>query len=373
MKLGFDAKRAFLNKSGLGNYSRNILDGLAKFSPEINQVLFSPKIEEENPIYQLKSIQKPVLPSSLFHKTFKSYWRTKGILTDIKKEQIEIYHGLSNELPLGIEKIGIKTIVTIHDLIFIRYAELYKKIDREIYRKKFKSACERADVIIAISQQTKEDIITYFGIKEEKIRVLYQNCNPIFYRKIGVNERETILAKYDLPRSYFLNVGTIEPRKNVLSALKAWQQTNSEIPFVIIGKGGDYLKKIQAFIAKNNLENQVYIRHNVKTEDLPAIYQNAFAFIYPSIFEGFGIPILEAMQSGTPVISSLGTCFEETGGNAAQYTNPDSISEIKTAIQNLINSEVFRKSCIEKGYLQAEKFSQEKIAMEYLNLYKSLL
>ena len=157
------------------------------------------------------------------------------MLGALKNNHIQLYHGLTNELPLGIHKSGIKTVVSIHDLIFIRFPELYPYFDRKIYKSKFKYACKIADKIIAISQQTKSDIIKYFGIKEEKIEVIYQGCHPIFQKPLPTEELERIKQQYQLPEKYVLNVGTIEKRKNLLSLVKAIKPLE-DINLVIVGK-----------------------------------------------------------------------------------------------------------------------------------------
>ncbi|MES2588301.1 MAG: glycosyltransferase family 1 protein [Bacteroidota bacterium] len=372
MKIGFDAKRAFLNKSGLGNYSRNILNGLSKYFPNDSFQLYTPKTNDLK-LYQKQENQEISLPSGLINSNFKSFWRSKGILKDLKTDKIDLYHGLSNELPFGIEKTGIKSVVTIHDLIFMRYPEFYPKIDRFIYEKKFKSACKRANQIIAISQQTKEDLIHFLSVPEQKIKVVYQNCHPQFYEKQSEEKINSILDKHKIPNEFMLYVGTIEARKNVLTAIKAWHVSKTEIPFLIVGKSTPYINEIKFYLDKYHLNEKVLFRHGIENHELPGLFQQALLFIYPSIFEGFGIPILEAMTSGTPVITSKGSCFEETGGEAAFYVNPTDVGEMKEAILSLISDSTLRENAIKKGFLQAEKFKEEKIATDLMNVYSNLL
>ena len=174
MRIGFDAKRAFLNNTGLGNYSRDTIRVLSNFYPDNKYFLYTPKEKGNSRLAFLDNRNNTFVrtPQSLLNKALKSYWRSKSIVSDLFNNKIDIYHGLSHELPLGIEKTNIKTVVTIHDLIFIRYPHLFRTIDRKIYYKKFNSACHRADKIIAVSQQTKQDIIDFFLIPEEKIEVI---------------------------------------------------------------------------------------------------------------------------------------------------------------------------------------------------------
>jgi len=373
MRIGFDAKRAFLNNTGLGNYSRDTIRVLCSNFPHNKYLLYTP-IKNNNTRVSLvckKSNTTIYTPESLFDRTFKNYWRSKSIVKDLINNNVQIYHGLSNELPIGIEETSIKTVVTIHDLIFMRYPHLFKYIDRKIYYKKFKSACERADKIIAISKQTKKDIINYFFISEKKIQVVYQGCNQIFQNKISVKHKKLITKKHNLPKDYLLYVGTIEERKNLLTLLKALTKIPNQ-NLVIIGEGKSYKKKCLSFIAQNKLSNRVLFLSKLSVEEMAIVYQSAEILIYPSLFEGFGIPILEALFSRTPVITSKGSCFYETAGPYSKYINPLSSSNIKEAIIEIKNSNDLKKNMIEKGFEYAQKFKDDKIAKNLIEIYTSL-
>jgi len=170
MNIGFDSKRAFFNNTGLGNYSRDTIRILGKYFPSNKYFLYTPKIITNNRLNFIRESNNYFVrsPKNILNKIFKNYWRTKNIVKNLIDDQIDIYHGLSHELPLGIEKTNIKSIVTIHDLIFIRFPHFFSSIDRKIYKYKCKSACERASKIIAVSNQTKRDIIQYLKISEKK-------------------------------------------------------------------------------------------------------------------------------------------------------------------------------------------------------------
>ena len=373
MRIGFDAKRAFLNNTGLGNYSRDSIRVLSQYFPENNYFLFTPKRTEYEKIVTNSTTQNIIIktPDSLISKALKDYWRSNGIIKDLIKNKIELFHGLSNELPVFLEKTSIKKIVTIHDLIFIRYPNLFTFIDRKIYYQKFKSACEKADKIIAVSKQTKKDIINFFCIPEEKISVVYQGCNKAFQIQINQNQKQFTLKKYNLPKKYLLYVGTIEERKNLITLLK----TLKELPnqnLVIIGNGKSYKKKCLKFVSDNKLEKQIFFLKDLSLDEMATIYQSADIMIYPSIFEGFGIPILEALFSKTPVISSNGGCFIEAGGPNSKYINPLSFTEIKRAILEIQNSASLRENMIKKGFEYAQEFTDEKIANNLMQVYTNL-
>ncbi len=371
MRIGFDAKRAFYNRSGLGNYSRDTINSLMSYYPEHDFYLYTPR--KKNPIsFILKENAKIIQPQGI-SRFYQSYWRSMTLGNKISRDKLDIYHGLSNELPANIVHSGTRKVVTIHDLIFMRYPELYKSVDREIYQQKFFEASLAADKIIAISEQTKEDIIAFFHIPENKIEVIYQGCNPIFYEQKSESVIQKCLKKHKLPKPFILSVGTLERRKNALHVLQGLKQSKLDIPVVFVGKSTNYIKILQEYIRENKMEKQVIFRHNIPSVDLPAIYQAAKIFIYPSLFEGFGIPILEALNSGTPVITNKYGCFLEAGGDAAIYVNPNHPEEIGVSIHKIIESPQKAETMRQKGLEYAKIFSQEKIAKQLMDLYQSLI
>ncbi|MCF8378867.1 MAG: glycosyltransferase family 4 protein [Bacteroidales bacterium] len=370
MKIAFDAKRAFRNFSGLGNYSRTLINSLSKYFPENEYYLYTPEQGTEivgfppNPT----SI---VMPEKFLDKKFSSYWRTYMISESVRQKKIELYHGLSHELPKNIEKSGAASVVTIHDLIFYRYPELYKAFDRKIYKKKYAHSVKVADKIIAISEQTKRDIVEFLGVDESKIEVVYQSSNPIFNTKYTQSQLSQIKEKYDLPSEFVLSVGTIEKRKNLLELVKAVHHSKSGIPIIVIGKEKEYAKEVFSYIAKNQMSDTYFLK-NVPTEDLPAIYQLASLFVYPSSFEGFGLPVLEALQSGTPVIAAKGSCLEETGGKESIYINPFNTGEFSEAINMVLGNSELRKKMKSHGYEFSKAFLPETTIKSLYTIYESI-
>lgn len=381
MRIAFDAKRAFQNNTGLGNYSRSLIEALAKNYPEHEYYLAAPKQTDMFSIVGMNNVCT-ITPKGIW-KPLSSLWRSKYVINDLKKLGINVYHGLSNEIPSGINDTGIKSVVTIHDLIFERYPKQYKSVDVAIYRKKFISACKYADKVIAISEQTKQDIMEFYKTPEHKIEVCYQSCNPIFEGIVTEEEKKSIRAKYQLPEKYFLYVGSVIERKNLLLICKALLLSNSTIPLVVIGNGNNgYLQTVKSYITENNLQKTViFLSESPKAmsdkgfrsaNDFPAIYQSAIAMIYPSIFEGFGIPILEALWSRLPVITSTVSCMPETGGDAAYYIDPGDADSLAKAMQQIATDDVLRKTMIEKGVVHAQKFAPATCAEAVMKVYQSL-
>lgn len=369
MKIGFDAKRAFVNKAGLGNYSRDVIRSLHDLYPENDYVLFS--TQKETNLLE-KSYHKNLITPNKTSKISKSYWRSYSILKEIENSKLDIYHGLSNELPLNINKSKVKKVVTIHDLIFIKFPQLYPYIDRKIYFKKFYSACKSADKIIATSNQTKLDIIKYFNVSENKIVVIYQSCNITFKKKINELDKQAILKKYNLPENYILTVGTVEQRKNALNVLKALYYFDLNTNYVLVGRKTPYAQEIIDYAAKHNISEKLHIIENVTNEDLPGIYQMSRLFVYPSVYEGFGIPVIEAFNSGIPVITGEIGSTAEIGGDAALQVDPHNSKSIGTGIKSVLESSDLSNQLIDAGKERAKLFDNKIVCNNIMDFYKSL-
>jgi glycosyltransferase involved in cell wall biosynthesis len=369
MRIGFDAKRAFYNRSGLGNYSRSTVELLSKYYSSHNYFLFTPSSENSIPFHISENMQV-VEPKRFLSKRFKSYWRTFRISKKIEEFKLDIYHGLSNELPYKAhQKTNAKLIVTIHDLIYLRYPELYSSVDKNIYFQKAKFACEIADTVIAISEQTKSDIVNFIGIDENKIEVVYQGCHKSFKNEVETNDKIETARKYNLPENYILNVGTVEKRKNSLSILKAIHKAEIDTVLIIVGGKTDYQDEIEQYALSNGIENKLIILNTVPVKDLPAIYQQADIFVYPSIFEGFGIPIIEALYSKVPVITTKGGVFSETGGFSTKYVEAENIEKLAESISLVLEDSEIRSKMITEGTDYVQKFNDEKIASNLMKVY----
>ncbi|MBC7935367.1 MAG: glycosyltransferase family 4 protein [Rhizobacter sp.] len=368
MRIGFDAKRVFHNRSGLGNYSRDTIRVLEKFYPANNYFLYNPKKGKIN--FDGGKNSKIVFPGSFIGKIFSSLWRRKWITHQLKQDGLDIFHGLSNELPSGIAQTGIVSVVTIHDLIFYKFPQWYRPADRVIHQQKSKQAAVDASHIIAISGQTKKDILEFLPVSSEKISVLYQGCHDAFKAQYNDAEKQLLIAKFNLPGQFILSVGTIEPRKNLLTTVHSLLHHN--LPLVIVGKKTAYFNEIEKFIATHSLEKRVLHLAAVNMKELAMLYQLAFVFCYPSVYEGFGIPVIEALYSGTPVVTNKDGCFREAGGPGSFYIDCFDFKAMGDIIINLQNDEALYNDCIEKGRSYAAQFNDEVIAGNLVNLYKKL-
>ena len=371
MNIAYDAKRLFLNFTGLGNYSRTLVQNLVKYYPEDTYQLFTP--ETKNHPSTTFFLNHPSVKVHTASHPFHAVWRSLDIKNDVLKSGAQIYHGLSHEIPFGIESTPLKTVVTMHDLIFRVYPEYTPLLQRKLYDIKFRYACDHADVILAISEQTKKDIIHFYGTDPQKIKVIYQTCGDAFQQ----TETSTELgSRYALPHEYMLYVGSVIERKNLLRIIEAMDllPDSIRIPLVVVGEGGSYMEKVKAKLSEKKWKNDVHFIGNVLNTDLPALYRGASLFLYPSEYEGFGIPVIEALFSQIPVITSNVSSLPEAAGPSSLLINPKSAEDIHISIEMALCDTDRRKTMIEEGLKYArEHFSTEKVTTQVHQLYKELL
>lgn len=365
MRIAYDAKRFFHNTSGLGNYSRDLVRMVAEKYKDVELLLIDKRPSERgSDIVSLPNVEVETLEKGTFSRQLK-------LGKQAEKNKVDIFHGLSGELPLRWGKKNIKKVVTIHDLIFLRYPEYYSFFDRKIHLWKFKKAAKAADKIIAISEQTRRDIVKYLGVGEEKVKVIYQGCHASFKEKISEDKAREVREKFKLPEHYLLSVGTIEKRKNLLSVVKAIKDL--DIPLVVVGRKTPYFKKIESYIKKHTMHGRVHFLEGVSMQELSVLYKEANLFVYASFFEGFGIPVIEALFSGTAVITSNTSSMPEAGGEAAMYVDPKNVEDIRSKIKYLWENPEERKRRVALGYEHAEKFEDDGIASDLMWLYEGLL
>lgn len=288
----------------------------------------------------------------------------------INSSGLDIFHNPDHILP--ILPVTPKTIITIHDLAFIKMPEVFSAKKR--YYKNFITsfAVKKADHIIAVSENTKRDIMELFKVDNRKITVIYNGVNPCFRQISGKDEIAPVKRRYGIDGQFILSVGTIEPRKNitrVISAMKIlWGNKKVDHDLILVGKAGWLVKKALG----GELPEKVKILDNVTTEDLPKIYNAAEVFVYPSLYEGFGLPLLEAMACGVPAITSGTSSLPEVAGDAALKVDPYNIKELADSITRLLSDAELRVELSKKGLERAKIFSWDKTAMETMEVYRKV-
>jgi glycosyltransferase involved in cell wall biosynthesis len=375
MHIGFDAKRAFNNHSGLGNYSRQLIDAMVHYYPEHKYTLFTPKISND---YKTVIPINTILPTSFMYKKLKSLWRSYGINDSITNQKINLYHGLSAELPIGLSQ-KVKKVVTVHDIIFEHFKDQYNAIDRFTYKRKTIHACNQADAIVVDSEQTKIDLIEKYKIPESKMTTVYIGYSPLFNYQYTETEHALKLKPLRLPSQYLLYTGTINERKNLLGICQAYQkilQQQDLPPVVIIGKGDEYKTKVQQFITTHHLEKHFIFLNDsfgfIANELMPHIYSQATALLFPSTYEGFGMPIIEAYASGIPVITSNVSSMAEIGKLGAHCIAPLDNEALVAAITQVVNDNTFRAALIQSSKAAAPLFSAATFAHKMMRVYKSI-
>ena len=362
MRIGFDAKRYFHNLTGLGNYSRSLINGFAEHHPNHDYVLFSPKANKDTTPTSLQVVTKPAVSV---------LWRQYGLSNALAKYKIDVYHGLSAELPY-IRPGKTRQVVTIHDLIFMHYPDYYKMIDRIIYAHKTGNALQQADRIIASSKQTKRDLEKLMEKGPRTIDVIYQDCNPIFYKQIEPTTLEEFRQKRQLPEQFILMVSKFEKRKNHLRVLEAYKNAKLDYPLVMVGRTGDTHEEVENYIQSNDLTRRVTVFTEVETHELPLFYQLSEASIFPSEYEGFGIPVLESLASGTPVLTSANSCMQEISETAGIYVDPLSVESIVEGMEKL--NEQHRIDDLSEAITdRLPHFKNEVLLQQHMNLYNELL
>ena len=280
------------------------------------------------------------------------------------RDGVDVYHGLSGELPAGLRRAGIRAVVTIHDLIFLRHPEYYHWFDARIYEWKFRQALREADHIIAISQRTRQDILELGGAQyADRISVIYQSFAPRFTTVVTPERRAEVRQRYKLPQRFVLNVGTIERRKNLAVAVEAVDLLPQDIHLVAVGRQTPYVRELPH-------SDRLHLLSGVPDADLAVIYSLAEAFVYPSRYEGFGIPIIEAIAAGLPVVACTGSCLEEAGGPYSRYVSPDDAIGMAEALKMSLRGARGRQERIDLSRDYIRRFQGTDVAAQVAKLYE---
>ncbi len=336
MKIGYDAKRLFRNYTGLGNYSRTLVSGYAQQYSEDEIVLFAKRTSENIAAQEFLGEQYQLCTPS----GFAPLWRQWGVSRDVKQMGVDIFHGLSHELPYGLSKSGARSVVTMHDVCFRTFPAMFSATERAIYSVKYKHACKSADKIIAISQSTKNDLLEFFDVEEGRIEVLHQAINAQFYGEMDRQQALSIVRKYGVHSDFMLYVGSINSRKNLKGLIQAMARldSNTQLPLVVIGSGGAYRDECMKEAERLGVLGQIIVVEGVSMmHSLHAFYTLAKVMVYPSFYEGFGLPVTEAILSRCPVITSSVSSLPEAGGSAAKYIDPNSAEQIADAISEVLS------------------------------------
>lgn len=374
MRIAIDGTIIREEITGTGFYITNLINGLMKVDDENQYFIFG----DEKHIKKYVNITKDNF--KVVHKRFKSrvvrvLWQYFIFPFELKKLRIDVLHSPNYITPLI--KLGFKIILTIHDLTFLLFPEKYTVTKRLLFGKMLPIFIKKSDKIIAVSSNTKKDILRFFNLPEEKVAVTYESYPDYYNMSIPLPIARDIMGKYGIDRDFILYVGMIEPRKNIISLLKSFVEIDQslDLDLVIVGKKGWYFKEIEQYMAsiKNlKLKNKIIFTGYVVEPKLKYFYRAAFMFVYPTLYEGFGLPPLQAMACGTPVITSNVSSLPEVVGDAAIKIDPGDLKQLKKSILSLTKDKEFRKTNIIKGLEIVKRFSLKNIANMTLCVYNNL-
>jgi len=370
MKIAIDARGFnWYSGTGIGTYIQNILKYISLLDNE-NQYLFYWQGNNYDKI--IKNNIKVCITSRKHHRFFEEYFIPKNL----EKNKIDLYHLPQNGIGFPKDK-KCKIITTIHDLIPYVMPETVGKGYLKKFLSQMPDIIEGSDLIITVSNYSKNDIIRFFNVDESKIKVTYLAAEK-YFKPLDKEICKFILKKkYNIDFDFLLYLGGFSPRKNVKSIILAYSKLiknlTKDIRLVILGQAKDEKEELEKMCKKFNLEEKVIFTGYVPYEMLPIFYNACLIFIYPSLYEGFGLPPLEAMSCKTAVITSNVTSIPEIVKDAAILINPKDIDELKNSIEELISNDKLREDIANKGYERSKFFSWEKTAKETLEIYKLII
>ncbi len=396
MRIGIDC-RTILNPSlgeqaGIGHYTYYLVKNLLQLDKHNEYVLFFDNRISEKEVKQVignnnKNVKARFFPFYQYKYYLPFTYSQMLVSAFISREKVDIYHSPANVIPLMYKGLSV---VTVHDLAIYKHPEWFPSnfMSRQIFSTKVlvPKSIRKAKRVIAISQHTKEDIVKLFKIPAKKIAVIYEgvvtDCN-LAGGKLSIPDKKALKNKFKIKDDYLLFVGTIEPRKNLVVLLEAFnsfltrQRLNNKnknpIQLVLAGGRGWKYKDVFKTIKKLKLDNHVKYLDYVDHPDKIGLMQNALGFVFPSLYEGFGLPVLEAMCLGTPVITSNISSIPEVTDSAALLINPNSVTDLVKAMEKVVGSKELRGKMGQAGREQAKKFTWEKTARETLAIYKEVL
>lgn len=364
MNIGLDVSPiADRNRTGVGNYIVNLVSNLAKIDKENKYFLCYRLSHLKNKADVLK-ISQNNFKTKIIQEPFNFIFQTK----------LDIFHGLADRLPWSYK---CKSIVTIHDIGSVVLEDNFaSKHFKNMMRKRYENILNKrkADLVIVPSEWTKKEIVRYFSYPEGKIRVIYHGVKPVFSPR-DENTINSAKQKYGIGNDYFLYVGAVNLRKNILRILKAYKMfsdKNKKVDFVLVGNLSYGHEEILDEMSKLNLEGRIKLIGYLKNDELISLYSGAKALVFPSLYEGFGLPIIEAMACGTPVLTSDVASMPEIAGDAGYFVNPEDVSAIAEKLFILAEDENVRRILREKGLNRAKFFSWGKTAEETLKVYNEL-
>jgi glycosyltransferase involved in cell wall biosynthesis len=378
MRIGVDITSAVTQGGGIGRYTRELIYALVRADKTTDYHLFSakqpPTLPVPDPIPSGDNISYHQAPLSE-RWLYRLWYRLKLPLpVQLMTGQLDLFH--SPDFVLPPVRNDIPTIVTVHDLSFVHYPKTFTPALVNYLNNVVPWSVERATHILADSQATKDDLMNIWGVTAEKVTVLYSGVSGRFRPVTNNKQLSAVRQKYDIGDApYLVSVSTLQPRKNFQMLIRAFKPVAAEQPhnLIIAGGKGWLYEEMLAEVEKQGLEGRVKFIGFVADGDLPALYSEASLMVFPSLYEGFGLPLLEAMACGVPVLSSNSSCLPEVAGEAAVLLPPTDQDAWSQSMNDLLSNSSQRARMVAAGFLQARKFTWKKAAVQLQAIYQSLV
>lgn len=356
-RFGYNKETGLPNRVGSSLYCYQLLLNLEKIDKKNTYEIYLPQSPTSDMPKVTENWKYKVIPT-------RKMWTLTSLSFELLKNRssLDVFFTPTHYLPLFAPK---KSIVSILDVSYILFPNLFKKRDLIQLRKWTNFSAKKSMKILTISQSSKNDIIKEYRVGPNKVEVIYPGINTDLASNKDLS-MEDLEKSFGIKNKFILFVGTLQPRKNIERLIEAFSKLETDVNLVIVGRRGWQYEEILNAPQKYNVKDRVLFLQNVGDEQLPSLYKNAQFFILPSLYEGFGIPVLEAMNYGCPVIVSNVSSLPEVGGDAVLYVDPSSSEDIAKKMQKLLDDGNLRKDLIQKGKKQVEKFSWEKSARETL-------
>lgn len=369
-RIGIEVTAAHEQSAGIGKLVYQLVETVLALAPPHQLVLFSAKTAASSPFQQSQHAKVAYAPLS--QRWLLRFWRV-GIPLHVERwtGSVDLFHATDFVLP-PLKK-HVRAVLTIHDLAFIRVPDAATSRLRHYLNAAVKHSLQRADLVVTDSRATMQDVMEIYRVPESKLAVIY----PALPKRRIASEHCTVQDYFpQLVRPYLLSVGTVQPRKNysrIVQALARLRQKNLDVDFVIAGGKGWLQDELYQTIQAHRLEAHVHVLGYVPENGLHALYHHAQCLVYPSLYEGFGFPILEGMSYGVPVITSTVSSMPEVAGDAALLVNPYDVEALADSLYALLTDTALRQRLIERGYQQTQAFSWTTSAQQLLQLYDRLL
>ncbi len=376
-RIGFDAVRALRNDTGLGNYARGVLRALHQVEPSLDLLLCTPR----PPTAAYRALPGELDAGVLLPPRWaraalgRAMWRTWRLGRAAAARGVELYHGLTHEMPRDLPATGVPSVVTVHDVLYHSHPEFFPAADRRSYAWRYGWSIEHTDLIVAVSAATRDALLAAYPVPSSRIAVIPPPRDPRFAIPVPAAERLAVLARHGLPPRYLLSVGTLEERKNhaALVAAVARLDPGTTPPLLLVGRDRGMARKLTFLASALHVAERVLIRTDVPAAHLPAVVQGAALFLFPSRAEGFGMPIVEAMSAGVPVIASDTPALAEAGGPATVYIPAADVVSLAAAIRLVLDDPDHAAAMAAAGRRYVARFDGSTLAPMLLHVYDAVL